>query len=503
MPQELRSAVTANQYLLIQFSREPTSTDIEELQMRGFRTISYVPDQALIVTGADASLLAGLPLLLVAALAPEDKLSPEFQFLGAGEQTTVLVVLHESAQSSPVRNLLPSMGWALLEHPDLAPNHLLASGPVFGLRGLASLEPVAYVLPASRELRSQMPVHVCQGTHSPVNQLLVAAELSATFGDGWDGPGQGRAELSYYLAPLPPGIAPASAHEELERAIQAWREPVDIEFSFTARPNQNRSLDLGFVPRRHGDGFDFDGPGGRLAHSFYPPPVAEPSAGDIHFDEEEPWRLGGDPDVFSVALHELGHALGLAHSNDAASVMYPYYRRYAEIQAPDVAAIRQLYAARPPAAPVLPHPQQPAPGTAPPAGSPSVPALPPLPPLTPAAPPQGPPQTPITPSQPPDTTPNTPTGPDRTAPSLVIESPILNSFVTTAVTLEVRGRADDDKGVVEVRWQTAAGDSGVARGTTQFLAGPIPLYPGLNRIVVRAFDAAGNSSWTNLLVTRR
>ena len=37
----------------------------------------------------------------------------------------------------------------------------------------------------------------------------------------------------------------------------------------------------------------------------------EPIAGDMHFDNDESWRIGANLDVFSVALHETGHALGL------------------------------------------------------------------------------------------------------------------------------------------------------------------------------------------------
>ena len=71
----------------------------------------------------------------------------------------------------------------------------------------------------------------------------------------------------------------------------------------------------------------FDGPGGILAHTFAPPPISpEPLAGDSHFDDAETWRIGSDFDVFSIALHELGHSLGLAHSDDPNAVMYPYYK---------------------------------------------------------------------------------------------------------------------------------------------------------------------------------
>lgn len=87
---------------------------------------------------------------------------------------------------------------------------------------------------------------------------------------------------------------------------------------------------------KHGDGHDFDGPGKSnkrnvIAHAF--PPMGQPSAsaddGDIHMDDDERWTLSPAHDTMalaSVLMHEIGHALGLAHSNHAGAVMNPTYK---------------------------------------------------------------------------------------------------------------------------------------------------------------------------------
>lgn len=47
---------------------------------------------------------------------------------------------------------------------------------------------------------------------------------------------------------------------------------------------------------------------------------------------------------FSVALHEIGHSLGLAHSYDSKAVMSPYYTEsHYDLKQDDIDGIRQLY----------------------------------------------------------------------------------------------------------------------------------------------------------------
>jgi hypothetical protein len=92
---------------------------------------------------------------------------------------------------------------------------------------------------------------------------------------------------------------------------------------------------------------------------------------------------------------------------------------------------------------------------------------------------------------------------DTTAPSLTIVSPSSSVVSTSAKTIVLTGTASDNVGVTAVTWSTAAGASGTAVGTDRWTTGAIPLLSGFNTIVMRAADAAGNSTWRSVLITRR
>lgn len=70
--------------------------------------------------------------------------------------------------------------------------------------------------------------------------------------------------------------------------------------------------------------YPFDGPGGVLAHAYFP------EDGRAHFDEDETYthNTPSGTNLLWVGVHEFGHSLGLQHSNVQGAVMYPYYTGY-------------------------------------------------------------------------------------------------------------------------------------------------------------------------------
>ena len=87
---------------------------------------------------------------------------------------------------------------------------------------------------------------------------------------------------------------------------------------------------------------------GELAFTFMPPPAnGGTDAGDIFFNSTLNWGAGGF-DLETVALHEIGHALGMAHSAVTTAVMYANYNGIKQsLTADDISGIDSIYGAVP------------------------------------------------------------------------------------------------------------------------------------------------------------
>jgi predicted Zn-dependent protease len=82
-----------------------------------------------------------------------------------------------------------------------------------------------------------------------------------------------------------------------------------------------------------------------LAQAYLPPQLNNWSlAGNIEFNTDSAFNIGSTFDLFTVAAHEVGHALGMDHSGDPNAIMNAVYPgAKTDLAADDVNGIRHLY----------------------------------------------------------------------------------------------------------------------------------------------------------------
>lgn len=445
-----RRAVGRSHWLL-EFRGRVNPERLAALADRGARVTSALSANAVAVAAADGTDFRSLGVVRTGRLEAPDKLSP---LLASSRSYYHVVEFHSGVTSDDARALVAAGGLEVLEHPDMLPHQLLVAGAPGRLESLAEWDEVAYLFPAAPEMVFGARMAACSGAvmeSGPVAQYV-------KMGNGW-GPGA----LHYFFAGLTRKLDRSTVESEVLRALAEWARYAPLDFTPAFAPHSSRTLSILFARGAHGDGYPFDGPGKVLAHTFYPsPPNPESIAGDMHFDDDESWQVGNRVDLFTVALHEAGHALGLGHSDNPGSVMYPYYRQAAALSADDIAGIQELYGSREVG----------------------------------VTPPEAPPDPPEPPDPPAD-----PGTPDP-ALALVILTPASSMVVTQAATLAVSGRVEHALGQVEVTWGSSRGPSGSATGEAHWTAS-VPLSVGMNLLTFRARDQRGATASRSISVTRQ
>ncbi len=435
---------------IIQFDHAPGVEDIANLARAGGDVVGVVPDNAVVVVMPAGRRFVAPGVIWTSELDSADKLSPALARTGS---ITAIVEFHPDIAAAQQDTVIAAAGLAALRPAGLLPNHAIVEAAYPQLSLLATDDSVAYIFPADPGLLTGAGMMPCAGmltTAGPVEQY-------SNILHGWD-PLNGQVLLNYVFGTLTPNQPVSSVESEIVRALNVWSSQVNVIFQPSANQAGLRTLFIWFASGAHGDAYPFTA--GTLAHTFYPVPInPESIAGDMHLNLDENWNIGGDIDIYSVALHEAGHALGLGHSDNPGDVMYPYYRRGMTLSANDIGAAVALYG------PAVPGNADAATSsTTPPAGASS--------------------------SQPGDSTGTTNAPPATLSLTLNPAPPSTQANVAA-----LSGAVSGGVAPVTVQWQTDQGYSGAATiSGGLWNAAAIPLVTGSNNITITAFDAAHGSA---------
>ncbi|CAF2307757.1 unnamed protein product [Rotaria sp. Silwood2] len=174
----------------------------------------------------------------------------------------------------------------------------------------------------------------CGNEDKPIAEMN-AASLSGL--NKWS-----RSSLTYSIRGYPTQLGQTQTTNIIHEAFQAWADHVPLTIESVCSTCQADFV-IDFVREQHTDRYPFDGAGGTLAHAFFP------VDGRVHFDKDEPWTesfSNRDINLYLVAVHEIGHALGLDHTYNDKSIMYPSYQLMPKsniLPQPDRDAIQSIY----------------------------------------------------------------------------------------------------------------------------------------------------------------
>lgn len=138
--------------------------------------------------------------------------------------------------------------------------------------------------------------------------------------------------ISYRIRDYPAGASREFVKSIVNRAFNEWSKVTNLDFVEKSDLAVDIEVNFGGTShsRRAGQ-CTFDSPS-TLAHAYFP------EDGDVHFNGKYFFESSEYKDDFlDTAMHELGHSLGLEHSNTNGVLMHPSdMNRHTEPQAEDV-----------------------------------------------------------------------------------------------------------------------------------------------------------------------
>jgi hypothetical protein len=202
--------------------------------------------------------------------------------------------------------------------------------------------PIRRAFPYLEELESRMVLYSVSGNAWPNPQLITLSFVP----DGTNLGGVTSNLFSVFNAKF--GSA-ATWENVILKAAQSWAQQTNLNFSVIADSGaaegsgnyQQGDPTLGDI-RISGYNFGTSA----LGMATMPPPANNYSiAGDVSFNTGQTFNINGAAyDLYTVAVHEIGHALGLYHSGTASAAMFTSYNGVkSKLASDDISGIRNIY----------------------------------------------------------------------------------------------------------------------------------------------------------------
>ncbi len=199
-------------------------------------------------------------------------------------------------------------------------------------------------------------LHLNQTIELKANTIQIFSHFFNLIGREWD-----HRIITYSFQNSTLDITIIAQRQSIRNALDLWEDVTDIVFLEVCNET-NADIAFSWGVQNHNDpnpicypelGLGpFDNQNGVLAHSMGGPGPNDcgNQAGDIHFDDDETWtnvlrNNDSQPiDLETVAAHEIGHSLGLFHTNVSGSLMEADYTGSHRFLGPDdIAGIQSIY----------------------------------------------------------------------------------------------------------------------------------------------------------------